>query len=513
MSEALNSSRLVCGIEIHVELATASKMFCGCSNNPFYAESPNIYTCPVCLGMPGGLPVANKKAVEWTMRIGLALGCEIALFSKFDRKHYFYPDLPKGYQISQYDQPLCVHGVVETSYGPVRISRVHLEEDTGKLIHQEIPLSSFPHSSESVKVGNPSREGKDPGQARMTILGKNPGQALRQAQGIARTTSQKVSLIDFNRSGVPLVEIVTEPDIHSSAQAKEFTKKIAQIIKMLEVSSADMEKGSMRLEANISVRKQEQGGEELPPYKVEVKNLNSFRYIERAIEYEVKRQSEIVDRGAIPVQETRGWNESKGQTFPQRSKESAEDYRYFPDPDLPPLRFSPSEIDEIRRQLPSLPDAYKAEWVALGMKPQEAEILAGDAPLAWVTTEILKLPKLSVEEQLKIVTQWVNKKISIDLLLLEGLKEKQGSKRQEAAATIARTLQDAYTALVSVPTLDHDELSAILQAVLAENPKAVAEYKAGKTQVLGFLIGMCSRKIGGKVDPTQLRDALTNALA
>src|SRR5258708_13478645 len=287
----------VVGIEIHVELATASKMFCGCKNDPFYAPQPNIYTCPVCLGMPGGLPVANKKAIEWTIKIGLALGCEISLFSKFDRKHYLYPDLPKGYQISQYDQPFCVMGLVKTEFGDVHITRVHLEEDTGKLLHQ-------------------------------TVHGK------------------KVSLVDFNRSSVPLVEIVTEPDIHSPEQAKAYAKKIAQIIKYLEVSSADMENSSMRLKTNISVQTpEEKSANMLPPYKEEVKNLNSFRFIERAINYEVKRQTDIRQNGEIPTQETRGWNEGKSETFPQRTKEPAEDYRYFPDPDLPPLRFTKQFIE------------------------------------------------------------------------------------------------------------------------------------------------------------------------
>ncbi len=433
----------VVGIEIHVELKTKSKMFCGCVNDPFGAEKPNIYTCPVCLGMPGALPVANKTAIDWTMKIGLALGCEIALFSKFDRKHYFYPDLPKGYQISQYDQPLCVNGLVKTEFGDVRITRVHLEEDTGKLVHQEV-------------------DGK------------------------------KVSLVDFNRSSVPLVEIVTEPDIKSALQAKAFTKKIHQLIKYLDVSLADMEKGSMRLEANISVQtKEENEKNELPPYKVEVKNLNSFRYIEHAITYEVKRQSDLRENGEIPTQETRGWNEVKGQTFSQRSKESAEDYRYFPDPDLPPMRFTAEHIESIKQSLPILPDEQIEEFEKLGIKPSEAQILSEDPANREVIAQIFAEGKKRKLDPLKVITQWINKKITLE--------------------TTVGNLFEQSQKLTQTDSVSDDKLQTAIDEVITDNEKAVTDYKAGKVQVIGFLIGMVKKKIGN-VETTLIKEALTQAL-
>lgn len=434
----------VVGIETHVELSTASKMFCGCKNDPFHAPEPNIYTCPVCLGMPGALPVANRKAIEWTIKIGLALGCEISLFSKFDRKHYFYPDLPKGYQISQYDQPLCVNGLVKTELGDVRITRVHLEEDTGKLLHQEA-------------------DGK------------------------------KVSLVDFNRSSVPLVEIVTEPDIFSPEQAKAYTKKIAQIIRYLEVSSADMEKGSMRLEANISVQTgEEKAHNELPPYKVEVKNLNSFRFIEKAIAYEVKRQSEIRANGEIPTQETRGWNETKNSTFAQRSKESAEDYRYFPDPDLPPLRFTQGYIDTLQASLPELPDSIITRWETdHGVKQAYGLILTESRYLAGIMDQVFVQAKAHSLVPEKIAGLIVNKKITLNLP-----KNEQNDKIQDI-------IDDVFTqvhTVTQVDTVDDDELETAVKAVISEQEKAVTDYKSGKQQVIGFLIGKVTQKLQKKID-------------
>src|SRR5262245_24808598 len=294
----------VIGMEVHAQLATRSKMFCGCSAD-YLAAPPNASVCEVCLGMPGTLPVVNRRAVELVVRTGLALGSEIARHTRFDRKNYFYPDLPKGYQISQYELPLCRGGGVEVGGRAIRLTRVHLEEDTGKLLHA--------------------------------------GDALHRAEE---------SLVDLNRAGVPLMEIVTEPDIRSADEARDYAMALRAVLRAIGASEADMEKGQLRAEANVSVRRR--GSPELG-VKTELKNINSFRALHRAVEYEIARQVELLESGGRVVQETRGWSEAEQRTFSQRSKEQADDYRYFPEPDLPPLELDETWVEELRASLPELP--------------------------------------------------------------------------------------------------------------------------------------------------------------
>jgi aspartyl-tRNA(Asn)/glutamyl-tRNA(Gln) amidotransferase subunit B len=445
MTKTEKSYQLICGMEIHVELKTASKMFCGCKNDPFFAPKPNMYTCPVCLGMPGGLPLPNQKAIEWVIKLGLALGCEINLFSKFDRKNYFYPDLPKGYQISQYDIPFCINGQIETTDGPVRIRRIHLEEDTGKLLHT-------------------------------TVNGK------------------KVSLIDFNRGGVPLVEIVTEPDIYSPAQAKEYGKKLRQILRFLEIADCDMEQGGMRLEANVSITKTP---ETLPNYKVELKNINSFRFLEQAIGFEIQRQALLLDDGQTPAQETRGWNTSNNTTYPQRTKEDAEDYRYFPDPDIPPIRFTQKQIETWRSELPELPDAIIKRWTTdLKIESKYAErLVETTAQVKWVETlhELAQKSKLDTN---KVLAAFINKKLSI-------------SSPEPTADEVITAFQSAN----QTETVDTSELETIIQSVLVDQADAVNRYKNGQTQLLNFFVGQTMRQLGKKVDIALVKTALEKALS
>ncbi|MFA5770303.1 MAG: Asp-tRNA(Asn)/Glu-tRNA(Gln) amidotransferase subunit GatB [Patescibacteria group bacterium] len=450
----MNKYQVIIGMEVHAELKTNSKMFCGCKNDPFHAEKPNIYTCPVCLGLPGALPVANKKAIEWTVKLGLALGCKINLFSKFDRKHYFYPDLPKGYQISQYDLPFCYDGSVQTSFGPVGITRVHLEEDTGKLIHQKVA-------------------GKD------------------------------VSLIDFNRSSVPLIEIVTEPEIYSSVQAKEYAKKLRQIIRYLDISNCDMEKGGMRLEANISlaVIPTKAGIQDkmlkLPNYKVEVKNINSFRFLERGIEYEIERQKEILEAGKTPDQETRGYNAEKNITFTQRIKEGAADYRYFPDPDLPPIRFDDKWFGEIKSSIPELLDSVFTRWEKdYKVDRKLTELLFETSDEAKKIDEIfsgLSIQKLPVD---KFVNAIVNKKLSINLF-------------KKSVEEIVNT----YKKSVTVDEVTDEDLTKIITKVIGANPQAVSDLKAGKAQSINFLVGQVMREAKKKIEFKRLESLILSVVA
>ncbi|MBU4099369.1 Asp-tRNA(Asn)/Glu-tRNA(Gln) amidotransferase subunit GatB [Patescibacteria group bacterium] len=470
----MNKYLPVIGLEVHVELKTKSKMFCGCSTQ-YFGKKPNTHTCPVCLGLPGALPVPNKKAIEWCIMIGMALNCDIPLISKFDRKNYFYPDLSKGYQISQYDRPFAVNGLIKLKIKndeskihekTIRIRRVHMEEDTGKLIHQ--------FTTENLEQGAKNKRG--------------------------------ISLIDFNRSGVPLVEIVTEPDFENALQVKEYLQKLQQIIRYLGVSDADMEKGEMRLEPNISLlslRAQRSNpvankinndkNLDLPNYKVEVKNINSFRFVEKAINYEIKRQEQILTKGKTPVQETRGWDEKKQKTFSQRVKEEAQDYRYFPEPDIPPIRWTEKQISDLKELLPELPDKKVSKFEnKYSLSYYDAEILTREKSTANYFEETVSLchPDIS----LKHIANWIiNKNIDIKKITPEKLIGQISSAKQ--------TVQ-----------MDEGELNKIIKQVLLENSKAVEDYKKGKQASIMFLLGQTMKKIGKKVDATMVKEKIEKEL-
>lgn len=455
----MNNYEPIIGLEVHVELATKSKMFCGCPADHFGRE-PNTITCPVCLGLPGALPVPNKKAVESTILLGLALNCTINEESKFDRKHYFYPDLPKGYQISQYDQPLATAGWLELSNYPIipaspagrqssnkpikkiiRIRRVHLEEDTGKLQHQG-----------------------------------------------------DKTLVDFNRSGVPLVEIVTEPDFRSDEEVDIFVKKLQQIVQYLGISGADMEKGSMRIEPSVSIRQgkrqTEKGKRELPHYRVEIKNINSFKFARRAIAYEIERQRNLLEHGETPIQQTRGFVESKGITVMQREKEEAHDYRYFPEPDIPPMKWGKSQISHLKSQIGELPDEKKDRFMRkYSLREYDAKILTETRERGEYFENCVKYTSIVP----KIIANWIiNKKIDVE--------------KVSPAQLVDQILQSTQTSTVS-----DEELEETIKKVLAENPKAVEDYKKGKNAVLGFLMSIVVRKLS-QVDKQFVYAALKRAV-
>ncbi|MDP3994646.1 MAG: Asp-tRNA(Asn)/Glu-tRNA(Gln) amidotransferase subunit GatB [bacterium] len=435
----------VIGLEVHIELATKSKMFCSCSSDHF-AKKPNTQVCPICLGLPGALPFANRQAILSTIKLGLAFGCEINNFSKFDRKHYFYPDLPKGYQITQYDLPLCRNGQFSISnfQFPIRVRRVHLEEDTAKLQHQ-------------------------------TVNGK------------------KVTLIDFNRSGVALMELVTEPDFRNGKDVVAFLKEVQLVSRYLGISNADMEKGSMRLEANISISPDVSRGIHFrsvllrPEYKVELKNINSFRFLQKAINSEINRQEVILSSGKKVIQETRGYNESTGKTFAQRVKEEAQDYRYFPEPDIPPVNLGNEEIKNLKTNLPELPnkkrEIFKTEY---GLPDDYIEILVSDKFRADYFEKVIALGKKCNISSKTIADVMINKKLDRQFSEPAGLIKK----------------------LVEISKTDYSPEEMVKRAVkevLDENGKAVQDYLQGKGEVFGFLIGRVQKKLKGKGDVKLIR--------
>lgn len=432
----------IIGLEIHIEQNTETKMFCNCSAHHF-AVAPNTNTCPTCLALPGALPFANGIAIENTIKFGLAIGCEIAKFSKFDRKHYVYPDLPKSYQISQYDLPLCGPGTWTIESGQVvGIRRIHLEEDTAKMQHAEIH-------------GN------------------------------------KVSLVDFNRGGVPLIEMVTEPDFHDVESVDLFLKEMQLLVRYLGISTADMEKGSMRLEANISMS---EDGVTLPSYKVELKNINSFRFLKKALASEIERQTEALNMGVTLIQETRGFDEKSGKTYSQRIKEDAHDYRYFPDPDLPPLTFTEKDIDTIRQNLPELPHIKRARMVRdYGISLDFARTLITDRSRAEYFERALEAASGTSVTAKVLADSMVNQKLD------EKYPEPSG---------LVKYLYE----LTQVSYASEAEVDVAVQEVISSELDAVSKFKSGKEEIIGFLVGQVQKRLRGKGEVSKVISSLRKAL-
>ena len=472
---------VVIGLEVHAQLLTKSKMFCSCSTD--YANAaPNTHVCPICMGMPGVLPVINQEAVAYTVMTALALNCTIPEYSKFDRKNYPYPDLMKGYQISQYDIPLSKDGYLTVEYeGQQRrigITRVHLEEDTARLLHHE-----------------------------------------------------GYSLVDVNRSGTPLMEIVSEPDMRSPEEARLYMQKLREILVYLGVSSGRMEEGSLRCDANISVRPR--GQKELG-VKTEIKNMNSFRAVERALAYEAQRQIAMLRAGEPIHQETRGWVETRGITVPQRSKEQAHDYRYFPEPDLPPLIISRQWVEELRAQLPELPDARRARFVAeYGISEQDANIMTEDKALGdyfeqvmavsqgkdrkararaasnWLLSELVRLLKasgLSIQESPVAPAALAN---LLDLLESERITGKQGKEvLDEAFASGEMPEAIVERKGIKPPISDQGQLERIIDEVIARNAKIASDYRGGKTNALQALVGQVMKQTRGQAKADMVQKLL-----
>lgn len=498
------------GLEIHAELKTNSKMFCSCKNDPDEKRA-NFNICPVCTAQPGTLPVANEEAIKKTIKVGLALNCEIAKESKFDRKNYFYPDLPKGYQISQYDKPFCEKGFLEINGKKIGITRIHLEEDTGRLLHPE---------------------GADH------------------------------SLVDFNRAGVPLMELVTEPDIESGKEARQFAEELQLILRYLGVADADMEKGAMRVEVNISllplkseirnpksqINLNDQNPKKLGT-KVEIKNLNSFRVVEKAIDFEIKRQTEVLEAGDRVVQETRGWHDKKEITFSQREKEEAHDYRYFPEPDLPTMHFDEKFINEIKAEIPELPKFRKNRFMyEYGLDEKSAEFFTANKDLGEYYEKVVS----EFEEWLAAFTevsasQGSDKKLykTAANYLITDIQGLLGDKlfveaefritpenfaefikmiyKNEISSKIAKIVLKEIFETGKDPSQivedrglsqmeNENEIELAAREVISENPKAVEDYKKGKLESFQFLVGKVMAETKGRANPEKTRELLKKLL-
>jgi aspartyl-tRNA(Asn)/glutamyl-tRNA(Gln) amidotransferase subunit B len=469
----------VVGLEVHVELHTNSKIFCGCSTA--FGAPPNTHTCPICLGHPGVLPVLNRRAVEYAMKAAMALHCEVAAESKFDRKNYFYPDSPKAYQISQYDQPIGQNGWVDIEVNGqtkrIGVTRLHLEEDAGKLTH--LPAG----------VG---------------------------------------SLVDFNRVGTPLIEIVSEPDIRSPEEARAYLEKLKAIMLYCEVSDVKMEEGSLRCDANISIRPY---GQSEFGTRAELKNMNSFRGVQRGLEYEEIRQAEVLDSGRQVVQETRRWDEAQGKTLSMRSKEEAHDYRYFPDPDLVKLYIDEEWKARIRASIPELPDAKKARYAAeFGLSSYDAEVITSSLKLARFFEESLQYTK-----DAKAVANWImgdllgylnanNLELTDVKVTGQGLGEmigliENGTISSKIAKTVFKLMIETGKAPQTivqeqglVQISDEGEIQAIVNRIVEANPQSVADFKAGKEKAVGFLVGQVMKETKGKANPGLVNKLIVDRL-
>ncbi len=483
------------GMEVHAELKTSSKMFCSCKNGLGLETEPNVNICPVCTAQPGTLPVPNARAIEAVQRVGLALGCHLRLASKFDRKNYFYPDIPKGYQITQYDEPFCEKGAMEIAGKKFRVTRIHLEEDTGKSMHP---------------------------------------------------AGENYTLVDFNRAGVPLMELVTEPDFETGKDASAFCQKLRQTLRYLEVSDADMEKGQMRCEVNISLYPE--GADRLSGTKAEIKNINSFRSVERAIEYEIARQTAVLEKGEKVVQETRGWDEVKNVTVSQRKKESAHDYRYFPEPDIPPFAFTEAYVEGLRLSLPELPDAKLKRFMEQYSLPEaDAVLLSEERALADYFEDVMselaakveaKEVAASFERVAKLAANYMltelrkhliehNQSIKDVPISAENYAEfigiiADGKINSSAAQTVLAEMYQGSDGDTDPSHIierlnlgqvnDSEALEKSVAMVLERNEQSIADYKSGKQNAFQYLIGQIMKETKGKANPQMVSEILRQKL-
>ena len=462
---------VIIGLEVHAELSTKTKIFCSCPTK--FGAAPNTQTCPICMAMPGTLPVLNEKVVEYAVKAGLATNCEISRNSKNDRKNYFYPDLPKAYQISQYDKPLCEHGYVEinTKEGKkkIRLTRIHIEEDAGKLNHDEF------------------------------------------AGG---------SLVDLNRAGVPLIEIVSEPDLRSSEEVEEYLKRLKSILEYIEVSDCKMQEGSFRADVNVSVRKK---GDPKLGTRTEMKNMNSFRSITRAIEYEVDRQIDVIEDGGEVEQETLRWDDVSGKTFPMRDKEDAQDYRYFPDPDLVAIKLSEEYIENIKKSLPELPESRKERYLKeYGLSEKDANIITASKYLSdlfegaikvcnnakavnnWIISDISRILNETEMEPIEIPFD-SNQLGKLVILIDKGtISSSIGKKVLEELFENPRDPEEIIKEKGWIQISDEGAIKEVVLKVLEANPQSVSDYKGGKDKALGFLVGQAMKETKGKANPQML---------